>query len=102
MEHPSGRSTGAALPQQRWSWSSLRVRLTLELGAIAVLSLGSVALWSAWQMQQTLAAAHKQTLSYIAQRCAQCRKVTSGGGAIIAQPTPAKIIRRAINGDYKL
>jgi signal transduction histidine kinase len=65
-----------------WSWSSLQVRLTLEMGAIAVLSVGGAALWSAWQMQQTLAAAHKQTLTYIAQRFPEQLELYDERGAL--------------------
>ncbi len=63
---PGDRS--GLLGRSGWRWSSLQGRLTLELGAIAVLSLSTAALWSTWQMEQTLATAHKQTLSYISQR----------------------------------
>jgi len=83
--------------QQRWSWSSLQVRLTLELGAIAVLSLGSVALWSAWQMQQTLAAAHKQTLSYIAQRFPEQLELYDERG-LLATGLPTTIDKVAMSG----
>lgn len=51
-----------------FSTSSLRFRLTAELTILSILGLGSVAVWSAWQMEQNLIAAHKQTLEYIARR----------------------------------
>lgn len=53
---------------KRFSTSSLQFRLTLELVAISILGLGSVAFWAGWQMEQNLVAAHKQTLEYIAMR----------------------------------
>ncbi|MDV2992216.1 MAG: Adaptive-response sensory-kinase SasA [Chroococcidiopsis sp. SAG 2025] len=53
---------------KRISTSSLQFRLTLELVALSVLGLGSVAAWAGWQMEQNLVAAHKQTLEYIAMR----------------------------------
>lgn len=53
----------------KWiSNSSLQFRLTLELLTLSILGLGSVAIWAAWQMEQNLVAAHKQTLEYIAMR----------------------------------
>lgn len=53
---------------KRISTSSLQFRLTLELVALSILGLGSVAFWAGWQMEQNLVAAHKQTLEYIARR----------------------------------
>ncbi|KAM3113348.1 ATP-binding protein [Phormidesmis sp. 146-33] len=53
---------------KRISTSSLQFRLTLELVALSILGLGSVAIWAGWQMEQNLVAAHKQTLEYIAMR----------------------------------
>jgi signal transduction histidine kinase len=53
---------------KRISTSSLQFRLTLELVLLSILALGGLALWSGWQMEQTLVAAHKQTLEYIAMR----------------------------------
>ncbi|WP_017302909.1 sensor histidine kinase [Spirulina subsalsa] len=53
---------------KRFSTSSLQFRLTLELVTLSVLGLGSIAMWSAWQMEQSLVAAHKQTLEYVARR----------------------------------
>jgi hypothetical protein len=53
-------------PGKKISTSSLQFRLTLELLAISILGLGSVAVWAGWQMEQNLVAAHKKTLEYIA------------------------------------
>jgi heavy metal sensor kinase len=53
---------------KRISISSLQFRLTLEVATLAILGLGSVAVWAGWQMEQNLVAAHKQTLEYIATR----------------------------------
>jgi signal transduction histidine kinase len=53
---------------KRISTTSLQFRLTLELLAISILGLGSVAVWAGWQMEQNLVTAHKQTLEYIAMR----------------------------------
>ncbi|MEB3337266.1 MAG: two-component sensor histidine kinase, partial [Leptolyngbyaceae bacterium] len=50
---------------KRISTSSLQFRLTLEVVALSILGLGSVAVWAGWQMEQNLVAAHKQTLEYI-------------------------------------
>ncbi len=51
---------------KRISTSSLQFRLTLELVALSIVGLGSVAFWAGWLMEQNLVAAHKQTLEYIA------------------------------------
>jgi signal transduction histidine kinase len=62
------QSTINRLIGKRFSISSLQFRLTLELVALSVLGLGSVAVWAGWQMEQNLVTAHKQTLEYIATR----------------------------------
>ncbi len=48
--------------------SSLQFRLTLEIAALSVLSLGSVAIWTSWKMQQILIVTHTQGVEYIATR----------------------------------
>lgn len=48
--------------------SSLQFRLTVEITALSVLSLGSVAIWTSWKMQQILIATHTQSVEYIATR----------------------------------
>ena len=48
--------------------SSLQLRLTLEITALSVLGLGSVAVWTSWKMQQILIATHMQNVEYIAAR----------------------------------
>lgn len=48
--------------------SSLQFRLTIEIAALFVLGLGSVAIWTSWKMQQVLIATHTQSVEYIAAR----------------------------------
>lgn len=55
------------------SWSyldpfSLQVRLTVGIAAVSGVGLGSVAIWTGWQMQQILINTHKQSIEYIAER----------------------------------
>ncbi|MBV8886044.1 MAG: two-component sensor histidine kinase, partial [Chroococcidiopsidaceae cyanobacterium CP_BM_RX_35] len=47
---------------------SLRVRLTVGIAAVSAAGLGSVAIWTSWQMQQILIESHKQSIEYIAYR----------------------------------
>jgi signal transduction histidine kinase len=42
--------------------ASLQVQLTLGMGTLFALSLGSVALWTSWKMQQILIASHKENV----------------------------------------
>lgn len=56
------------LPRLNFSTSSLQFRLTFEVVTLSILGLGSVSIWAGWQMEQSLVAAHKQTLEYIAMR----------------------------------
>ncbi len=53
---------------KRISPTSLQFRLTIELIAISIISLGSVSVWAGWQMERTLITSHKQLLEYIATR----------------------------------
>lgn len=48
--------------------SSLQFRLTVELAALSILGLGSVAIWTSWKMQQILIATHQQNIEHIAAR----------------------------------
>ena len=48
--------------------SSIRMRLTLGIATVSVFGMGSVALWTSWQMQQILVSTNKQNLEYIAER----------------------------------
>jgi heavy metal sensor kinase len=48
--------------------SSLQFRLTAEIAVLAVLGLGSLALWTGWKMQQVLIVTHQQHVEYIAAR----------------------------------
>ncbi|MBM0744855.1 two-component sensor histidine kinase (plasmid) [Phormidium sp. CLA17] len=56
------------LKQKHFASSSLQFRLTAEIATLSVLSLGSVAIWTGWKMQQVLIATHTQTVEYIASR----------------------------------
>jgi len=56
------------LTGKRISTSSLQFRLTLELLALSILGLSSVAFWAGWQRSQNLVGAYKQTLEYIGMR----------------------------------
>jgi signal transduction histidine kinase len=51
--------------------SSLQFRLTIEVAALAIFGLGSVAIWTSWKMQQLLIASHLQNVQYIASRFSQ-------------------------------
>ncbi|NJK72280.1 MAG: HAMP domain-containing histidine kinase [Synechococcaceae cyanobacterium SM2_3_60] len=61
-------------PQRRWGLlryggvDSLQGRLTLELVGLSVLGIVSIAGWAGWRLEQTLLAAHKQNLEYVASR----------------------------------
>jgi heavy metal sensor kinase len=48
--------------------SSLKFRLTLEIAALSVLSLSTVAAWTSWKMQDILITTHTQNVKYIADR----------------------------------
>ena len=48
--------------------SSLQFRLTIEIAALSILGLSSVAIWTSWKMQQILIATHTQNVEYIASR----------------------------------
>ena len=48
--------------------SSLQFQLTLEIAALSVLSLSSVAVWTSWKMQDILITTHTQNVKYIATR----------------------------------
>lgn len=47
---------------------SLRSRLTIGIAAVSAVGLGSVAIWTSWQMQQILIISHKQRIEQIAER----------------------------------
>lgn len=48
--------------------SSLRVRLSVGIAAVSAVGVGSVAIWTSWQMQQILINTHKQNIQSIAER----------------------------------
>lgn len=54
--------------QGHFDSSSLQFRLTVEIAALFVVGLGSVAAWTSWKMQQILITSHTQTVEYIATR----------------------------------
>jgi len=56
------------IKQRHFDSSSLQFRLTVEIAALSVVSLGSVAIWAGWKMQQVLITTHTQTVEYIANR----------------------------------
>ena len=51
--------------------ASLKVRLTLGIGCVAALGLGSLATWTSIRMQQILVSTHKENMKYIASRFPQ-------------------------------
>ncbi|KGF71807.1 ATPase [Neosynechococcus sphagnicola sy1] len=48
--------------------SSLQGRMTLGIAGFFLVGLGSIALWTNWQMQQILIVTHKQQIEYLAGR----------------------------------
>ncbi len=57
------------VPHQRaWGLNSLQGRLTLEFVALSVVGIASIAVWAGWRLEQTLMAAHKHNLEYVASR----------------------------------
>jgi heavy metal sensor kinase len=48
--------------------SSLQFRLTIEIAALSILGLSSVAMWTSWKMQQILITTRTQNVEYIASR----------------------------------
>ncbi|MCA6598362.1 MAG: ATP-binding protein [Pseudanabaena sp.] len=58
----------ANLIGKRVSTNSLQFRLTVELIALSVISLTSVAVWAGWRMEQAVVNNHKQMLEYVAMR----------------------------------
>lgn len=47
---------------------SLRLRLTIGIGTFSALTLGSLAAWTSWKMQQILINSHKRNIEQIAER----------------------------------
>ncbi|NDJ19716.1 sensor histidine kinase [Myxacorys almedinensis] len=56
------------LRRRHFDPASLQFRLTVEIAALSILSLSSVAIWTSWKMQQILIATHTQNVEYIASR----------------------------------
>jgi heavy metal sensor kinase len=97
------------LPSKPVSTTSLQFRLTLELLTISIIGLGSVAIWAAWQMEQNLVAAHKQTLEYIATRFpeqlemyAEMGSLTTGLEKTIDRVSTAGLVVWVKNSDGQL
>jgi heavy metal sensor kinase len=97
------------LPSKPVSTTSLQFRLTLELLTISIIGLGSVAVWAAWQMEQNLVAAHKQTLEYIATRFpeqlemyAEMGSLTTGLEKTIDRVSTAGLVVWVKNSDGQL
>ncbi|QLE58657.1 cell wall metabolism sensor histidine kinase WalK [Nostoc sp. TCL26-01] len=57
---------------------SLRLRLTIAVTAVSALSLGSLAIWTSWKMQELLINNHKQNVEEIAQRLPRDVQLYSG------------------------
>ena len=80
--------------------NSLKVRLTVGIGCVAALSLGSVAVWTGIRMQHILVSTHKENMKYIATRFPQDVKIysemiplqTGAQRAIASLSTPDKLI----------
>lgn len=62
------RQAVSQLKQRQFDPSSLQFRLTIEIAALLVVGLGSVAAWTSWKMQQILITSHTQSVEYIAAR----------------------------------
>ena len=57
--------------------TSLKVRLTVGIGLVAALSLGSLAVWTTMRMQHILVSTHKENMKYIAGRFPKDVKIYS-------------------------
>jgi heavy metal sensor kinase len=64
------------------STTSLQFRLTLEVVALSVVGLCSLALWSGWRMEKILISAHKQNLEFIAARFPEYLELYSDIGGV--------------------
>ncbi len=53
---------------QKIDFFSLRVRLTVGIALVSTLGLGSLAIWTSWEMQQILISNHKYNLQQITDR----------------------------------
>lgn len=56
------------LRQKYFNPASLQFRLTAEVTLLAIFSLGGVAVWTSWKMQQILITSHTQSVEYTANR----------------------------------
>ncbi len=68
MKLPNGLLKQISQSWQKLDPFSLRVRLSIGIATISAAGLGSVAIWTSWQMQQILINTHKQSTEYIAER----------------------------------
>ncbi len=55
-------------PISQFDPNSLRMRLSVGIATISAIGLGSVAMWTSWQMQQILIDSHKQSIEQVALR----------------------------------
>jgi signal transduction histidine kinase len=55
-------------PRRGLDFTSLNLRIALEVAVLTTLGLGSVAAWTGWKMQQILITSHTQNVGYIADR----------------------------------
>jgi hypothetical protein len=69
---PRSRTAGEQriFPQVWWQLDpfSLHSRLTIGIATVSSVGLGSIAIWTGWQMQRILINSHKQGIEYIAAR----------------------------------
>lgn len=68
MKFPSSLLKQISIAWRHLDPFSLRVRLTVGVASVSAVGLGSVAIWTSWQMQQILINSHKQRMEYITQR----------------------------------
>jgi len=66
--NPSSFLKAIAEAGRRFDPCSLRTRLTVGIAVVSAMGLGSVAIWTSWQMQQILINSHKQRIEYMAER----------------------------------
>lgn len=66
------------IKRKYFDFSSLQVRLISQITLLSILSLGSIAVWSSWKMQQILIEAHTKNLEYVANRIPQEIELYSG------------------------
>ena len=68
MKFPSSLLKQIGITRRKIDPFSLQTRLTVGIAAFSTLGLGSVTIWTSWQMQKILIGSHKQSIEYIAER----------------------------------